>query len=177
MAGYVVYRNNQQQILLAAKNTELNAANQAPDQLQITCLTVTSDNSHLSRSQYGVYSGYVTISEKFGVSNPTRFVMDVTWVLTIDFTAINLVTPSSTSFHLSANGQAGPIFPFVITGSNYNSLPPNPDFSKFIVTLDGTYAVKGTYGTYNPTQHLTYDSTANTGTGSLGSSGSLPQCT
>jgi hypothetical protein len=42
--------------------------------------------------------------------------------------------------------------------------------------LDGTYTATGIYSTYHLTQHSTYDSTSNTGTGTLGASGSLPKC-
>ncbi len=176
IVGYVVYQNVQQQVLFAAKNSEQNAANQAPSQLQITCFTVRNDNSHLSYSLISGYSGYLIIYETFGVSNPTKFVMEVTWTLTVDFTSAKLVLISTAPFHLSTNGVAYPTFTFQITGAQYNNLPPNADFSQFSVTLDGSYAVTGAYSTYNLTQHSTYDTSTNTGSGSLGSSGSLPKC-
>lgn len=176
VAGFVVYRNVQQQVLQAAKNIEQIAANQAPDRLQITCLTVQTDGSHLSYSPYGGFSGYATVSETFGVSNPTKFAMDVTWTITVNYTSIRLVLSSTASFQLPTNGTARPTFSFTITGHQYNALPPNPDFSSFIVTADGTYALTGTYGTYDLTQQATYDTSTNTGTSILGQSANLSRC-
>jgi len=177
VGGYLVYNNAQQQVLFAAKNTEQTSANEAPSQIQFTCFAITPDGSHLTYDQYThTYAGYALISEKFGLSNPTRFAMDASWTLTIDFTSLSLVLTSTEPFHLAPNGAAHPIFAFQVTGAQYNSLPSNPDFSKFTTTLAATYAITGTYSTYNLTQHSTYNSVTGTGTGTLASSANMTPC-
>jgi len=57
-----------------------------------------------------------------------------------------------------------------------NNPAPGIDFSNYTATLDGSYSVTGTYATYTVTQHSTYDSSSNAGTGTIVSSGSLPKC-
>ncbi len=176
VGGYVVYNNAQQQILQAAKNSEQNTANQAVDQLRATCLTVRTDSSHLY-GYSGSYSGYRTVYETIGVNNPTKFVMQTTWHLTLSYPSVGWVLADTESFHLSATGTAYPIFSFQVSGSQLNNLPPNPDFTTFTVTLDGTYAATGSYATYNLNQHSTYDSSTRSGTGFLATGGSnLPSC-
>ncbi len=176
LVGYLAYQVNQQQIFSAARNSEQNAASQGINQLQITCFTVRNDTSHLSYSPTSGYSGYAVIYETFGVSNPTRFVMDVTWTLTIDYISVGWVLTSTAPFHVSTGGVAYPAFAFQVTGSQFNSMPANPDFSNFRTTLDQSYAVTGKYDTYSLTQRSTYDSSTNSGAGYLGSSASLPPC-
>jgi len=177
--GYFLYWNNHQQqlILQAAKTTEQNAADQAPSQIQPTCVSVATDSSHLSYSQYGGFSGYATLSETFGLHNPTNFAIDATWSLTYDYTSVGLRVSSSDSFHINAQGTSHPVFVFTITGQQYNSIPQNPDFSKFTGTIDANYKVVGTYGTYTIPQHESFDNTSSGGgTGGTGSSSSLPSC-
>ena len=177
VAGYMFYNNQQQQVLQAAKNTEQAAANQAPDQMQFTCLAVTTDMSHLTVDPYyHTASGYMLVNEKFGLRNPTRFPIDAKWAMTIDYTSVNLILSTTTPFHLPANGVAYPVLAFQITAAQLTSLTSNPDLSKFTVTLDGTYAVTGTYSTYNLSQHATYDSATATGTGTLAASANPPAC-
>lgn len=177
VTGYVVYQNTRQQVLQAAKNSEANAASQAVNQLQLICFTNRTDASQLSyTSGYG-YSGYSTIYETFGVSNPTNFAMTTTWTFTIDFPSPAWVLTNTQTFHMSARGVAYPLFAFTITGSQLNNTPHNATFTTFSVTLDGTYSVTGIYATYNPTTHQTYDSSTNTGNGGPSFSGSgLPKC-
>src|SRR5437016_4625894 len=85
-------------------------------------------------------------------------------------------TFDSSPFHLSADGTGYPTFAFRITSTQLNNLAPGTDFSNYTATLDGSYSVTGTYATYTVTQHSTYDSSSNAGTGTIGSSGSLPKC-
>jgi hypothetical protein len=176
-AGYFIYQNDQAQVLQTAKNNEANAANQAPNQLQFTCFSSRTDNSTLFGNRANGFSGYVTIYETFGVSNPTNFAMDATWTITLDFPSAYLVLTNSQTFHEGSNGGlAYPVFAFTITGTQLNSTPSNANLTIFTVTLDGTYLVTGTYATYTPTTHSTYDSTSNTGNGILSSTGNLPSC-
>jgi hypothetical protein len=177
VAGYAVYQQGQQRILQDAKNSEANAANQAANQLALTCFSNTTDSSHLSYSQGYGFSGYITVYETFGVSNPTTFAMEVTWTITINYPSAGWVLSNSQTFHESANGGvAYPEFSFTITGTQLNNMPSNADLTVFQVTLDGTYHIVGTYSTYNPTTHTSYDSTTNSGNGSLGTGGGLPKC-
>ncbi len=179
--GYFLYWNNQQQqiVLQAAKSSEQSAANQLPNQITFTCLTVTTDNSHLTYSQYSGYSGYLTLSQTVGLSNPTNFAMDATWKFTYDYTSVGLTITSSSSFHMAAHGVAHPVFIFTVTGQQYNSMPANPDLSKYTGSLDATYQVVGTYSTYSVPQHVSFDSsTSGSSGGTVGSSSgsNLPRC-
>src|SRR5207245_5023893 len=85
IGGFLVYQREQQQILQAARNSEANAANQAVNQLQFACFSNRTDSSHLSGSRTYGFSGYLTVYETFGFSNPTHFGMDVTWSITLDY--------------------------------------------------------------------------------------------
>ena len=175
--GYVVVQNNQAQILQAAKATDQGEASNAPSQLVLTCLTVRNDNSTLRYYQGSGFSGYSTIIETVGVSNPTRFVIDVRWTLTLDFPHIGWDLSNSVPFHLSSNSVGHPTFNLQISAAQYNSLPAHPDTSGAFGTMDESYSVTGTYATYNFTHQSTYDSSTNTGTGAFASSGgNLPQC-
>jgi len=177
VGAFLVYQSQQQQVLQAAKNSEANAANQAPNQLQFTCFSNRTDSSHLSGSRTYGFSGYLTVYETFGVSNPTTFGMDVTWSMTLDYPSAGWVLSDSQTFHESPKGGvAYPIFAFTLTGSQLNSTPSNADLTIFHAALDGTYRVVGTYDTYTPTTHSTYDSTTSSGNGSLGTGGDLPNC-
>jgi hypothetical protein len=172
----VLYNNAQAQILQAAKTSDRNAANQSIDQLQPTCLSVRTDSSTLYGSP-GSYSGYRTVYETLGISNPTRFPMDATWALTLNYPAVGWVLADTETFHLSANGTARPIFNYRVSGSQLNNLPPNPNLTTFKVTLDGTYVVTGTYATYLLTHQSNYDSSTMSGNGFLSSGTSnMPSC-
>jgi hypothetical protein len=175
IGGYAFYQNQQQLILQAAKNSEKDAAGQSVNQLQPTCFSNRTDVSNLSYSN-GVYYGYMTIYETFGISNPTTFAMDATWTLTFDFPGPSWVLTNSQTFHLAPSGTGYPTFAFQLTGNQLTNLSSSTDFNKYTATLDGKYLVTGTYGTYTETQHSTYDSSSSTGTGTIGSSGSLPKC-
>ena len=175
IGGFAFYQNQQQLVLQAAKNAERDAANQSVNQLQPTCFTNRTDVSQLSYIN-GVFYGYLLVYETFGVSNPTRFSMDATWSITFDFPGPGWVFTDRSPFHLSAHGTGYPTFAFRITSTQLNNLAPGTDFSKYSATLDGSYSVTGTYATYTVTQHSTYDSSSDTGTGTIGSSGSLPKC-
>jgi hypothetical protein len=174
IGGYAFYQNQQQLVLQAAKNSERDAANQAASQLQAKCFSSSVDYSHLS-NMTGTPSGYMTISETFGVFNPTKFVMDATWTFTLDFLGPAWILTASSPFHIPTNGTGYAELPFKVTAAQLINLQ-SADLSKYTATLDGTYIAIGTYGTYNLTQHSTYDSASNTGTGTLGASGSLPKC-
>ena len=177
VGGYLLYQQGQQRILQDAKNSEANAANQSVNQLQFTCFSNRTDSSHLSYTQGYGYSGYATVYETFGISNPTNFAMDVTWTITIDYPSVGWVLSDSQTFHEAQNGGvAYPIFGFTVTGSQLNNRPSNANFTIFDVTLDGTYQVTGTYATYTPTTHSTYDSITSSGNGNLGSGNGLPKC-
>jgi hypothetical protein len=172
----VLYNNAQAQILQAAKTSDRNAANQSIDQLQPTCLSVRTDSSTLYGSP-GSYSGYRTVYETLGISNPTRFPMDATWALTLNYPSVGWVLADTETFHLSANGTARPIFNYRVSGSQLNNLPPNPNLTTFKVTLDGTYVVTGTYATYLLTHQSNYDSSTMSGNGFLSSGTSnMPSC-
>jgi hypothetical protein len=174
IAGFAFYQNQQQLVLQAAKNSEKDAANRSVNQLQAKCFSYSVDLSHITNLT-GTPNGYMTISETFGIFNPTRFVMDATWTLTIDFPGPAWVLAASSAFHLSANGTGYPDLLFQVTAAQLSNLH-GASLSNFSVTLDGTYTATGIYSTYHLTQHSTYDSTSNTGTGTLGASGSLPKC-
>ena len=176
VGGFVLYNNAQQQILQAAKTSDRNAANQSINQLQPTCLSVRTDSSTLYGSP-GSYSGYRTVYETLGISNPTRFAMDATWALTLNYPSVGWVLADTESFHLSANGTAHPIFSYRVSGSQLNNLPPNPNLTTFTVSLNGTYVVTGSYATYLLTQQSNYDSSTQSGNGFLASGGTnLPSC-
>ncbi len=175
IGGFAFYQNQQQLILQAAKVSDRDAANQSVNQLQNTCYSNRTDTSALSYS-YGVFYGYATIYETFGIYNPTRFPMDATWSITIDFPGPSWVLTTTQPFHLVATGTGYPTFAFRITATELNNLTPTTDLKTFTVTVDSSYLVTGSYATYTVTQHSTYDSSSNTGTGTIGSSGSLPKC-
>jgi hypothetical protein len=175
IGGYAFYQNQQQVILQAAKNSDRDAANQSVNQLQNTCFSNRTDTSTLSYSN-GVFYGYATIYETFGIYNPTRFPMDATWSITIDFPGPSWVLTTTQPFHLVAAGTGYPTFAFKVTSTELNNLTPTTDLKTFTVTVDSSYLVTGTYATYTLTQHSTYDSSSNSGTGTIGSSGSLPKC-
>jgi hypothetical protein len=170
-----VYQQGQQRILQDAKNSEANAASQAPNQLQITCFSDRIDNSTLGRTTSG-FTGFIAVYETFGVSNPTNFAMAVTWTITIVYPSAGWYVSNSQTFHESPNGLAYPMFAFTLTANQLNNTPSNANLTIFTVTLDGNYAVTGAYGTYHPTTHSTYDSSTNSGNGSLGSGSGLPKC-
>jgi hypothetical protein len=175
VGGYAFYQNQQQLALQAAKNSEKDAANQSVNQLQPTCFTNRTDTSNLSYSN-GVFYGYLIIYETFGISNPTKFAMDATWTLTLDFPGPSWVLTNAQTFHMIANGVGYPTFAFRVTGTQLNNLTPTTDLTTFTVTLDSSYQVAGSYATYTETQHSTYNSSSNTGTGTIGSSGNMPKC-
>ena len=176
VGGYALYQQGQQHILQAARNSEANAANQAPNQLQFTCFSNRTDN-HISGNASTGFYGYLTIYETFGISNPTSFPMDATWTITLNFPSAGWTLVDSQTFHEGPNGgTAHPTFGFTITGSQLNNTPHNANFTIFTVTLDGTYQVTGAYATYTPTTHSTYDSTTSSGNGSIGTGNGLPKC-
>ncbi len=135
--GTVVYLNIQQErdrenqlVLQTAKNAEQTAANQAPDQITITCFTVTNDTSHLTYSPYySSFSGYAIIYETFGVSNPTKFSMDATWTLTFSYTSVGW-DPDFTQFMTTLDGT------YTVTGT----------YSTYSVTQHQTYDSTTTIG-------------------------------
>jgi hypothetical protein len=177
VGGYLLYQQGQQRVLQDAKNSDANAANQSVNQLQFTCFSNRTDVSHLSYAQGYGYSGYITVYETFGISNPTNFAIDSTWTITIDYPSVGWVLTDSQSFHEAPNGGvAYPAFAFTVTGAQLNNRPTNANFTIFTVTLDGTYQVTGAYATYTPTTHSTYDSTTSSGNGSLGTGNGLPKC-
>jgi len=175
IGGFAFYQNQQQLILQAAKNSDRDAANQSVNQLQPTCFSNRTDVSHLTHMN-GVFYGYMTIYETFGISNPTRFAIDATWTLTIDFPGPNWVLTNAQTFHMATNETGYPTFAFQLTGNQLTKLSPSTDLKTYSVTLDGSYLVTGTYATYTVNQHSTYDSSSNTGTGTIGSSGNVPKC-
>jgi len=175
IGGFAFYQNQQQLVLQAAKNTERDSANQVPSQLQATCFSNRTDVSTISMSN-GVLYGYATVYETFGISNPTRFAIDATWTITIDFPGPSWVLTTSSPFHLSATGTGYPTFAFRLTSTQLNNLTPTTDLKTYTVTVDESYLVTGTYATYTVTQHSTYNSSSNTGTGTVGSTGSLAKC-
>lgn len=173
----MLYRQNQARILQDAKRSEATDANNAPYNLQVTCFSNRTDDTHLTYSVtngYYTYYGYATVYEKFGVYNPTRFAMDVTWTITIDYPSAGWQLSDRQTFHESTNGTAYPEFSFTITGYQ---LTITPTHANFTVAIDGSYRVIGTYATYDPTTHETYDSATagNTGNGP-GSQNNLPKC-
>ncbi len=173
--GYTMYQNNQQSIQQAAKNSELLAANQAINQLSVTCTSSRSDTSTLVRTNPP--SGYITLYLKVGVYNPSQYPMDVAWSITINYVSIAVTILTTHSFHLDAKSTSYPEFPFQISATQIAAFGAFAGTStgtpQFTVTLDGAYSVTGTYSTYHVSQHQTYDSsTSSTGTGSaLGGAG------
>ncbi len=174
IAGYAFYQNHQQQVLQTAKNSEANAANNSVNQLTFTCFS-NRTTSTVSGTK-GSLTGSFTVYETFGISNPTSFVIDARWTITLDFPSAGWLLTNTQTFHMSPNGVAYPEFAFTITANQLNNTPANANFTIFNVTLDGTYQVTGTYATYTPTTHSTYDSTTSSGNGSLGTGNGLPKC-
>jgi hypothetical protein len=175
VSGYLIYNQEQQQVLQAAKNNESNAASQAINELQFTCFSNSTDNSHLQYTQGIGYSGYLIQYDTWGIMNPTTFSMDVGWTLTYDVPSAYLIYSNSQSFYEAAHGgTAYPRFAFTITATQLNNIPSTADFNEFTVSVEGSYVVMGTYGTYNLTSNNTYNSTT-TG-GGTGSGSNLPAC-
>ena len=175
IAGYALYQNHQQQVLQAAKNSEANAANNSVNQLTFTCFSNRTDTSNISGTR-GSFSGYFVVYETFGISNPSSFVIDATWTIGLDFPSAGWLLRNTQTFHMSPNGVVYPEFAFTITANQLNNTPANANFTIFNVTLDGSYHVTGTYATYAPTTHATYDSTTSSGNGNLGTGNGLPKC-
>lgn len=170
--GYTMYQNNQQSIQQAAKNSELLAANQAINQLSITCFSNRTDISTLIVTT-NPPSGYVTLYEKFGVNNPSQYSMDATWTLTFNYPAASVILSSIQSFRLSAKSTSYPEFAFHITASDITSLHSIAGATpQFIVTLDGAYSVTGSYSTYHINQHQSYDSSTSSSAGGFGTGSS-----
>ncbi len=174
VAGYALYQNHQQQVLQAAKNSEANAANNSVNQLSFTCFSNRTD-ANLSGTP-GSFSGYFVVYETFGISNPSIFVIDARWTIALDFPSAGWSLRNTQTFHMSPSGVAYPEFAFTITANQLNNTPTNANFTIFNVTLDGSYQVAGTYATYTPTTHSTYDSTTRNGNGNLGAGSGLPKC-
>ena len=153
----------------AAAASDRSAASSAVDNLQATCLSTSSDTSGLPYS--------ATFYFTYGLSNPTRYSMDSTWRLTIDYTGAGVVLTSSETFHVPAQGVAYPRWQFTMTSgqiSAYNSATNK----NYVVSIDLSFTVQGAYGNYDFNRHASYDSATNTstGTGSSSGSGSLPSC-
>ena len=89
-------------------------ASSAVDNLQATCLSTSSDTSGLP------YSATVYIT--YGLSNPSRYSMDSTWRLTIDYTGAGVVLTSSQTFHVPAQGTAYPRWQFTMTSGQISAL-------------------------------------------------------
>jgi hypothetical protein len=177
VGGYALYQSQQQLVLQASKNSEKDAANQSVNQLQSTCFSNSTDVSNLSYNFTSrIFSGYMVVYETFGISNPTRFAIDATWSLTFDFTGPQWVLTDTQTFYMSANGVGYPRFAFRVTSTQLNSLTPATDLKTYTARVDSNYQITGTYATYTVTQHQTYDSSSNTGSGTIGSSGSVPKC-
>ena len=150
IGGFAFYQNQQQLVLQAAKNSEKDAANQSVNQLQATCFSNRTDISNLSYSN-GVFYGYATIYETFGISNPTRFAMDATWTINADFPGPSWVLTDTSPFHIVASGLGYPTLAFRLSGNQLNNLNNMTDFKTYSVTLDASYLVTGTYATYTVT--------------------------
>src|SRR6267378_6444038 len=123
------------------------------------------------------YRTVPTVYFTFGVSNPSRYPMDSTWRITIDYTAAGVVLTASETFHVAAQGVVYPRWQFTMTSGQVSSLGSASNQS-LTVSIDRSFTVHGTYGTYDFTRHDTYNSATgvSSGTGSTGSSGSLPAC-
>ena len=172
LGGFIFYNDvlngNGGVLQAAAAATDKSGASNAVDGLQITCTTTSTDTSGLPYSA----SVYLT----FGLSNPSKYPMDSTWRITIDYAAGVVLTTSET-FHVAAQGVAYPRWQFTMTSGQISSLGSASNQS-FTVSIDRSFTVHGTYGTYDFTRHDTYNSATgvSSGTGSTGSSGSLPAC-
>ena len=153
----------------AAAATDKSGASSAVDGLQITCSTTSTDTSGLPYSA----SFYLT----FGVWNPSKYPIDSTWAITFDYTGAHVVLTTSQTFHIPAQGAAYPKWQFSMTSGQLSSLGSATDQS-FTASLDRSFIVHGSYGSYDFTRHDTYSSTSgvSSGTGSSGTGGSLPAC-
>jgi len=153
----------------AAAASDRSAASSAVDNIRATCISTSTDTSGLP------YSATVYIT--YGLSNLSQYSMDSTWQLTIDYTGAGVVLASSTTFHLPANGVAYPRWQFTMTYSQISALGSATN-RNFVVSIDLLFTVHGNYGTYDFNRHASYDSTTNTSTGTVSSSGggSLPSC-
>jgi len=152
----------------AAAASDKAGASSAVDNLQATCLSTSTDTSGLP------YSATVYIT--YGLSNPSRYSMDSTWRLTIDYTGAGVVLTSSQTFHVPAQGTAYPRWQFTMTSGQISALGQATN-QNFVVSIDTSFTVHGTYGIYDVNRHASYDSATNTSTGTGSSSSStLPSC-
>ena len=183
VAGYMYYQNGQQAILKTAENSELIAANQAVNNWGFVCFSSHNDTSNFVRGNPP--SGYIVFYEKFGIYNPSRFSIDATWTFQFSYPAISTTIVATQSFTLPAKSTSYADFPFIISAQDAQAFASVPagTIPQYTVILDGTYTVHGIYSTYNISQHQSYDSSTNTGTGQIGSgsttgstSGTLPAC-
>jgi len=177
--GYMYYQNNQQQVQHAAEQT---AANSSPDQLSLTCTTVTTDTSTVN-TLVNPPTGYATISAKFGVKNPTSYAIDAIWNLKIIYSTLSITIQASSSFHMAAKDTAYAVFPFRLDAQQLVTIGHAGSTVMPTFTMDASYSIVGTYSTYQATR--AYDSTSTTGSGNIGSSlgssatgsgGTLPTC-
>jgi hypothetical protein len=173
VGGYLIYNQEQQQVLQAAKSNESNSASAAINQLALTCFSNRTDYSNLHGSP-GTFSGNLTVYETFGISNPTAFTMDVTWAITYDYPSVGWILSNTQTFHESPDGTAYPTFAFTVTAYQLNNIPQNANLTTYSATIDGSYTVIGTYATYNLSNNQSYNSTTS-GNGS-GSSSTLSTC-
>ena len=172
VGGFFIYNyvmSNRNAIQAVAAANEKSAASSAVDGITLTCTSFAVDSSNPG---YGA-----SFSFTFGVSNPSKYPMDSTWTLRIDYTGAGVILSSSQTFPIAAQGVAYPKWHFTITQSQAQALASASDKS-FTGSFDRSYTVHGTYGTYDLTRHDTFDSStgSSTGTGSTGSSGSLQSC-
>jgi len=173
VGGFIFYstvlNGNGGVLQAAAAATDKSGASNAVDGLQITCTTTSTDTSGLPYSA----SIYLT----FGVSNPSKYQIESTWTITYDYAAAGVVLTTSQTFHVPAQGVAYPRWQLTMTSGQLSSLgsSSNPSFT---VSLDRTFIVHGSYGTYDFTRHDTYNSASgvSSGTSSTGSTGNLPAC-
>jgi len=71
--------------------------NQSINSFKPTCISVRTDSSALYGTP-GSYSGYRTVYETLGINNPTRFAMDATWDLTLNYPVVHWILSDTESF-------------------------------------------------------------------------------
>ena len=153
----------------AAAASDRAGASSAVDSLQATCSSTSYDYSGLPYS--------ATFYFTYGFSNPSRYTMDSTWSLTINYPGASVVLTSLQTVHVPAQGVVYPRWQFTMTSGQISALNSSTN-KNVIVSIDVSFTVHGTYGIYDFNRHGTYDSATgvSSGTGSGGSSGSLSSC-
>lgn len=166
LGGFFIYNyvmSNRNTVQAVAAASEKAAASSAVDSMTITC----ASNSYDTSGYLGTYSFTTT----FGVNNPSSYPMDTTWTFSLNYPNAGVVLSSAQTFTAAPHSTAYPKFKFTLTSSQATAIS-NDSTKAFKLSIDRTFNVQGSYGTYNVVRHDTYDSATGASTGSGGPLGS-----